>query len=699
MTAVDSHQNRWANYKSSTSAFLPKASTSVSQDFDGPGLTSEGKRQAQVAGDKLRCRTNPIRHSRPSRVGSLEHGICKNRWSSYSGTRATRFDERQDAQEEAKDTSNTMDKDEVPRDGQPSLLEVFEAELAKKISATDSEEARGVEPPAAPTPVPEPATRVDPSIETLPSQSQPLPQESLLGLINEHLQELTAGDVDLSTAIDHGIRTAVNGVGACIQGIARGLQEVSSVSRQAADRTRDADLQLMDDAVLGFQSLTRGFTAALGREMATNPRETTFGLRKGPGEVKTGQSSTPLAISHDGQPDENAITAHKSNEFSLKRGVDPSETAVNSKQNHPAAPRYNPEIPVSPKSEMERQPRSRPAMSKEPRFHRPGPIHLPNFPGYLDSLRRSQSTKTLDEQDKIHCASSPPVDTHFPILAQSEGEYFEAAPSFPALPSMEPLIPQRAPRRSIGESGPANGKLSYVSGPNGAEASRRSHNPVAGPREHSAQRNPLEFIPLSRLGSAARLAGPFDPLEAEPSARPRLTEGLRRNATIASTNPRHAARRRRPYSEVFDGSGRVAWDAFLQDNGRGPTVLYRASDYKGRHLGANQEHSKRVSRPEAGLQRSPLAVAVYDDQHHDDSTVGKINDCVEQLRDLGFGGDDEDSAGRLLVYAQAAGTYISEVPYLFGIELIRKTCFGSKVTFTTPDTCLATQLNPMEKRC
>ena len=670
----------------------------MSQDFDGPGLTSEGKRQAQVAGDKLRCRTNPIRHSRPSRVGSLEHGICKNRWSSYSGTRATPFDERQDAQEEAKYTSNTMDTDEVPGDGQPSLLEVFEAELAKKISATDSEGARGIEPPAARTPVLEHATRAGPSIETLPSQSQPLPQESLLGIINEHLQELTAGDADLSTVIDHGIRTAVKGVGACIQGIAQGLQEVSSVSRQAADRTRDADLQLMDNAVLGFQSLTRGFTAALGREMAANRRETTFALRKGPGEVETGQSSTPLAVSHDRQPDEIAITAH-SNEFFLKRGVDPSETVVDSRPNHPAAPRYNPEIPVSPKSEMERQSWSRPAMSKESRFHRPGPIHLPNFPGYLDSLRRSQSTKTLDEQDKVQCASSLPVDTHFPISAQFEGEDFEAAPSFPALPSMEPLIPQRAPRQSIGEPGPANGKLSYVSGPNGAEASRRSHNPVAGPREHSAQRNPLEFIPLSRLGSAARLAGPFDPLEAEPSARPRLTEGLRRNATIASTNPRHAARRRRPYSEVFDGSGRVAWDAFLQDNDRGPTDLFRASDHSGRHLEANQEHSKRVSRPEAGLRRSPLAVAVYDDQHHDDSTVGKINDCVEQLRGLGFGGGDEDSAGRLLVYAQAAGTYLSEIPYLFGIELSRKTCFGSKVTFSTPDTCLATQLNPMKKRC
>lgn len=69
---------------------------------------------------------------------------------------------------------------------------------------------------------------------------------------------------------------------------------------------------------------------------------------------------------------------------------------------------------------------------------------------------------------------------------------------------------------------------------------------------------------LSRLSSAARLAEPFDPLEAEPSVRSHLTEGVRRNATVAGTDSRHNARLRRPYSEAFDGSGRVEWDTFLQ---------------------------------------------------------------------------------------------------------------------------------------
>ena len=584
MTAVDSHQNRWANYKSTTSAFLPEASTSVSsQAFDGPGLTSEGKRQAQVAGDKLRSRTNPIRHSH---AGSLENGISKNRWSSYSGTRTTRFDERQVAKEEARGNPNNAGTDELPRHGQPSLLEIFEAELAKKISSADSEEASGVEPPAART---GPAIQANPSRETsTTTQSQPLPQGSLavLGLINEHLQQLTAGDMalspDLSTAIDHGIRTAVSGIGTCIQGITRGLREASSVSHQAAERTRDADFQLVDDAILGFQSLTKGFTAALGREMAADRSGTSSVPRSGLGEVDTGLNSTALGISHDRDPDEDRTTADTSNGTPLGPGVDP---------------------------------------------------------GYVD-----QSSETFDEQYNIQ--SSYPVDTHVTRLAQFEGENLEGASRFPALPGMEPLIPQRAPRQSIsGENGPANGSQS---------AYLRSRISLDSPPEQSAQREGHGLTSLSHQRSAARLAGPFDPLEAAPSVRPHLTEGLRRNATTASTDIRHAARRRRPYSEGFDGSGRVAWAAFLHGNGHGSRDLYKTSDARGRPLGANQEHSKRLAQREAGSGRSPPAAPEYDDQHHDDSTVGKINHCVEQLRDLGFGGDDNDSAGRLLVYAQAA---------------------------------------------
>ena len=647
MTAVDNLQNGWASHKPSTSAFLP-ASTSLSLAFDGPGLTSEGKRQAQVAGDKLRWRANPLRQSRPSRGGALEHSISKNRWSSYSGTRAARFDERQDAQDRPRDPSITAVNEEVPKIGQQSLLEVFEAELARKISAADGEKASEFISPAMQSPAPEPAIQANLSSE---SQAQPSPQgsQALLGRINEHLHELTAGNGALSPDFPTVINRGIRGLGACMQSIARGLQEVSSVSHQAADRTRNTDLQLIDDAVLGLQSLLGGFIATLGSQMATNRSRAISTPRSEPEEVKAGSNSTTSG----------SIKSEESKQYPSNDADDPYKMAHNTGGNHAAAPRYITEKPASPQLGTENQPISTPAKSEEPRSHRPGPVQLPNRPSYVDHLRQSQSVKLFDERYNIQRSNSPPLDIHFPTLAQFERENFAAASTFPALPNMQPLVPERAPRQhkcgtKAKETRPTNGSLQLVNVSDSAEGSCQSRDPVSGRREHSAQRDGHEVVPLSRLSSAARLAEPFDPLEAEPSARPHLTEGLRRNATIASTDIRRATRRRRPYSDVFDGSGRVPWGTFMHDNGWGRRGLHRANDGRGRPLGVNQEHPERHFQPEAGSMRLHPAAAAYDDQHHDDSTVGKINDCVEQLRDLGFGGEHGDFASRLLIYAQAA---------------------------------------------
>lgn len=654
MTAVDSHQKRWANYKSSTSAFLPKASTSVSLTFDGPGLTSEGKRQAQVAGDRLlRCRTTPIRHSRP------EHGITKNRWSSYSGTRPTRFDERKGAQDEVKDTSNNADTEEASKSSQPSLLEVFEAELAKKSSTVDSEGAPLLASPVVQSPMSESSSQVESSRD---SQGQPWPQgsQALLGHIDKQLHEMSARNAALSqeflTAIDRGVR----GLGTCIQNIVRGLQEVSSVSRQAADRAQKVDLQLIDDAAIGFRNLAGGFAAALGREVAANWPGTTSAPRSQPGETEIGAETCTISILPGNDPEEDEVTAHKSNQCPLNGGDDQSQLVFDPESNHATVPRYLSPEPAILQPEVQSKTGSEPAMSKEPRLHSPGPSHLPHRPGYVDRLRQSQSTDVLEEQCDIQSANSPRFETHFPTLAQFEGENFGVGQAFPALPGMEPLIPQRVSHqhtysRRAGECEPANESLSTESRLGGAAASRGYHNPVT-----AAPWNGHETISLSRLSSAARLAGPFDPLEAQSSAQPHLTEGLRRNATVASTNIRHTARRRRPYSEVFDGVGRVPWDSFLQDHRPERRSLHRASDHKRRPLGANQEHSRRAARPNTESRRSPPVAAKTDDHHHDDSTVGRINDCVELLRDLGFGGKDNHSDSRLLVYAQATDGVLAD---------------------------------------
>lgn len=581
-------------------------------------------------------------------MGALEHAISKNRWSSYSGTRAARFDERQDAQDRPRDPSITAVKEEVPQIGQQSLLEVFEVELARKISAADGGKASENVTSAMQNPVPEPAIQANLPSE---SQAQPSPQgsQALLGRINEHLHELTAGNGALSQDFPTVINRGIRGLGACMQSIARGLQEISSVSHQAADRTRNTDLQLIDDAVLGFQSLLGGFIATLGSQMATNRPVALSAPRSGPEEVEAGSSSTTSGSNKSEQ----------SKQYPSNRGDNPSKIAYNMEGNHATAPSYSTEMLASPQLETENQPSSAPTTSEEPQHHRSAPIRLANRPGYVDHLRQSQSVKLFDEDYSIQRSNSPPLDIHFPTLAQFSRENFAAASTFPALPNMQALVPERAPYQhkygtKAEETRPANGSLQLVSVSDSTEGSCQSHVPVIGRREHSAQRDGHEVVPLSRLSSAARLAKPFDPLEVEPSAQPHLTEGLRRNATIASTDIRRATRRRRPYSDIFDGSGRVPWGTFMQDNGRERRGRHWADDGRGRPLGVNQEHPRGRLCPEAGPMRLHPAAAGYEDQHHDDSTVGKINDCVEQLRDLGFGGEHDDFASRLLIYAQAA---------------------------------------------
>ncbi len=175
----------------------------------------------------------------------------------------------------------------------------------------------------------------------------------------------------------------------------------------------------------------------------------------------------------------------------------------------------------------------------------------------------------------------------------------------------------------------------------------------------------------TRPNSAARLVEPFDPLDVEPSARLHLTEGVRRNATVAGTSSRHNAPRRRPYSEAYDGFGRLGWESFL---GGSHDEDHDSLRHPGTNLSRRQEHARkmrgsrgsgRYQRKQDQLRRSttlhdtmPMSTPSfrrYDDEHQDDTTVAAINGCVNQLKDLGFGSDDDASGSRLLVYAQAAG--------------------------------------------
>ncbi|KAK4693342.1 hypothetical protein P7C71_g4038, partial [Lecanoromycetidae sp. Uapishka_2] len=434
MTANDnaSHQNRWAEYKASGSVFTPKAAFDMSKDFSGPSLTSEGKRQAQVAGDKLRLRTNPIRHSRPSRGSVSDHGINKNRWSSYGAARVTRFDERHDAHESKQQPqSGATEKDEQRK--QPSLLEVFESELAKKQSSSDSQrpteglvlEADFV-PPEFGTVIDsaDPKSVASASVGHLPPQ--PItPFMDGFKVINEHLQGLTLKSTgpsqELSGVIGKSVRTAFVGFNSFLQSISSGIQEASNMTRQVADRTREFDGGLLEKAATQLLSVEKD-VAALSKEVES-----------------IGQKTNETKESNVGQ---NTATSKPSSRSDVADEAPASESTLSEPTKAvsiPTAKRSMPNGKFEVPMESDDEEYDSPTLPSKNQTTDKATIPLPQ--------PCSQSVETSYAIDAGRSATLPPMQNRFPTLAQFESQSF--APSFPPLPSMsmEPLVPQRAKPR------------------------------------------------------------------------------------------------------------------------------------------------------------------------------------------------------------------------------------------------------------
>lgn len=107
-----------------------KEETPLLASFHEGNLTEEGKRQAILAGNQLRARTartNPIRHPKSSRdLRTLSSD--KNRWASYSGSKPFALEK---APEKAKPRLNFFDEPSRSPEPEGSLLQAFQAELAK----------------------------------------------------------------------------------------------------------------------------------------------------------------------------------------------------------------------------------------------------------------------------------------------------------------------------------------------------------------------------------------------------------------------------------------------------------------------------------------------------------------------------------------------------------------------------------------
>lgn len=680
---------------------------------------------------------------------------------------------------------------------QPSLLEVFEAELAKSFLEPDAVQDEGQAPEPEVIDIPSTEHESGSPLPHSHSTSTPIrvasqpqtPSAPLSGvdLVNNCVQRLTSagGAQEFSQAIDQSVRAATGAIEALVLGVPGRLQQALSQCEQSGILQQEVEINGIDNAFNSLRELVNNIGANSNGPQTTERGSTT--------NIETATNASDGTDTHPSSNNTIETQGH------VADTVTPSPGEVHDYAPHAEckasnnigqAPSSPSENHVTPQVKLTDSPHSRRERKADGlRFHKPGPIHLPHVTQPRPDVETSfvgfegNPWQQFDTLENVDDPTISPSAIRFPTLAQFEGQDFNPDLSFPALPSMEPLVPQQVRNQSSTEkpdiraaenldavdtssktqqSSNSTNPATRRCGPTGNSMGRPSHarfsdhvfqspavqqQPITA--SHSERLNELQqqfqdlearsrsneqqsrgglskikqeqtsgdsgqcnFLANSNLSSqalsgpaladyqmqlmlleqqnkkrllmarteqkrlqrdsepvncytpdfASRLAEPFNPLDAEPSAQPHLTRGIPRNATIGGLAPEYHARSRRPYSDAFHGYGRGTQGSFKGDTANEEdevAKLQGKAPSSGLDQGPNRatqghdEHQKRQGqlkrsatthewRPTPTLSRSDAAKA------------DKINACVRQLRDLGFGNGKPDSGDRLLVYAQAS---------------------------------------------
>lgn len=299
---------------------------------------------------------------------------------------------------------------------------------------------------------------------------------------------------------------------------------------------------------------------------------------------------------------------------------------------------------------------------------------------YALQMPKKQAPSPASYGSPFDPIGSPLVAARFPTQEQFE-ESGNAAPNFPPLPSMEPLVPLRpnAPpiasteKSSTPEVGgfakacdPTMSKVYASAWPQKSSGSESSGDffrrmTGLGEREHTSCA-PVSPVQLSPAAPGARLAKPFDPLaETATIHRHQLIEGVRRSATVSGLHDAYRSTNRRPYTTCFDNSGRVERESLANR----PLATQQTSYYPRprAHSGSRRTISHSVA-SQSWLPPPPPPQPARNESsvplHHDPSTVSAVQDCVEQLKNLGFARDENGGLGRLVIYAQAAAGKLND---------------------------------------
>lgn len=547
-------------------------------------LTVEGKRQAQLAGEKFRARALYPRPRKMS-AGQADRSSYHNRWASYekhqpflsstpkSKRRAQSIAERlgsrtsriRPAVKGLSDQAGTVGDDWIfgtgpisnyPPDeagkansnGQKSLVDVFESELANHIRDSACQTDSSLVPSYRSS---------APSKLVFPDQTTPSASTS-------H----SSCHQPASTAIEDGIKNALSGFEACLRGTVETLKAAQPLK---------SDEEILGETLSTFRDLAEKIVpqdaASLKAKVDTSTAQAD---PNAPRDIEIPNSQFPVMSAHTPI---------------FTRIWDPLGQQTKESKACLLPP------PVSQASHMRDKPEDLGFGEQDPgfisgftgpfKYHPSGPIHLPQQslpkgssqltrPGdvaptllsYVDHLRpsnaadkqsdslticRQQNSTSSDHTKQEKSSSFTDITTRFPTIGQFENATFPSASSPVSLIDLAPEISPDL-SRDTGFSATVNRTESSGQLIKGMTATcPPKDGPPVALHDNQFSNCSIGVNPGS-AASKARLLRPFDAFAAEAAHRNHPDGGIRRSATAAACNLR------RPHSTVFSGNGHGVWD-------------------------------------------------------------------------------------------------------------------------------------------
>lgn len=636
----------------------------------GLSLTSQ---QSQPAGDKLRGRTNRVRHQNPIHQGLLtDYGITNARSANTSSSRSVRYDDRNLGANKAKDIP--IRRIESKNETSQSLLQIFESELAT-AKASSQEPALHKLPLAHhrdiyqrnPLSTNRSANHTI-HVQQLPQdlKRDPYPADILsnqgdicapihqavddIGKVLLELQKLASTPEEnrssgiIREALQLGLFSALQSLGACMQNIS------DTVQHCLVDSSTEELQKLLTAIRCSARKPPVHFLPKMGLERDLKSQQlhdqVSFGL---------GRS----LVTRERIPPKDCLSTHT-------RLSDPSDCLGARSSVDASANSIDPQT-------MPSRPSSRESLVADIAQETAGEMVIPtlvNNPEWgegqgRDVIWRTQevhdSPGTTLSADGLHHKTSKatngasnilyklPETSHMDAPLGLSCESISEHSRFPPLPTMEPLIPYK-------EADPSNSHCM-------SDGNRKSSDPAAfrdrdcpNPRSIGpvAPEEPRVINALPKSVQVIESSGQFfDRMTGRSTEHSTfhgqdqaLSDGIQRNATVDGSSSCG------PHTIRSSGNIRIPWSSIAQRSQIPPRGWERLRTIENN---TRPEETTGDGRCVNHSQRSGmLADMAYAVDHSDAATAGKIQECVEQLQILGFDHDTPGALGRLVVYAQAA---------------------------------------------